>query len=136
MTTETMPVNTLALSQAVEVRVQVNYLAQQSRPNDAHFVYGYTITISNTLDDISVQLLDRHWLISDGENIIKEVNGPGVVGEQPTIAPQSSYTYSSGVVMSVNAGSMKGSYGMQSAEGELFNVTIPEFALVPPNQLH
>ena len=136
MTIETTTLAINSLSQAVDVRVQVTYLAQQSRPEDEHFVYGYTITISNTLDDVTVQLLDRHWLISDGENIIKEVKGPGVVGEQPSIAPHSSYTYSSGVVMAVNAGSMKGSYGMQSADGELFDVIIPEFALVPPNNLH
>lgn len=119
----------------IDVDVKTHYLPDQSIPENKQFVYAYTITITNTGDE-EAQLISRHWIISDANNKVQEVQGMGVVGEQPTLAPNESYTYTSGVVMETPSGIMGGSYTMQRPSGEKFLAEIPQFALVQPHAVH
>ena len=124
-----------SLNALIHVAVRVSYLAQQSSPAQSHYVYGYTITITNTAPT-AVKLLSRHWVITDANNQTRDVRGDGVVGEQPLIAPNASYTYSSGCVMETDIGTMGGSYQMITTDGTPFDATIPIFTLIPPFKLH
>lgn len=119
----------------IHVDVKTKYLAEQSDPKAERFVFGYTITLTNE-GDAAAQLISRHWVITDSNNEVQEVRGFGVIGQQPTIAPGDSYTYSSGVVLPTETGTMTGSYQMRTHEGEDFEASIPVFALVPPHRLH
>ncbi len=120
---------------SIDVDVKTQYLPDQSVPGAKQFVYAYTITITNNGDE-TAQLISRHWIISDANNKTQEVQGIGVVGEQPTLAPGESYTYTSGAVMETNSGIMGGSYTMQLTSGEKFVADIPQFALVQPHAVH
>lgn len=124
-----------ALAKSISIQVQVRYLTEQSKPVDNRFAFAYTITICNK-GDRTVQLLDRHWIITDGNGKIQEVRGEGVVGEQPLIQPGACHTYTSGCLLETPVGSMQGSYGMQSSDGELFRAPIAVFRLAKPNALH
>jgi ApaG protein len=117
------------------VQVKSTYLPDQSHPEDQRFVYGYTITLANRGDE-PAQLISRHWVITDAEGAVQEVRGVGVVGEQPRLEPDETYTYTSGVVLKTETGTMSGNYQMVTDEGEEFEAEIPEFALVPPHALH
>ncbi len=119
----------------IEVSVKTHYIAEQSDPADHRFVYAYTVTIRNT-SDTPTQLLSRHWRITNGDNDVQEVRGEGVVGEQPHLAPGDEYTYTSGVVLETEIGTMEGSYQMITDEGATFDAEVPAFALVPPHALH
>lgn len=117
------------------VNVETQYIDSQSKPEEGKFVFAYTITISNT-GSLAAQLLSRHWIITDANNETHEVQGEGVVGEQPTIGPDNSFTYTSGTLLATDVGHMQGSYQMLSEDGHLFNVEIPAFCLAPPHTLH
>lgn len=119
----------------VDVQVQTQYLSQQSDPAHASFAFAYTITITNRRAE-AVQLLSRHWIITDQNNKVEEVRGNGVVGQQPLIQPGQSYRYSSGAVIQTATGDMTGSYTMVSASGERFEAPIPLFVLAAPNMVH
>lgn len=123
------------MNHSINVEVQTHYLAEQSEPVEQRYVFSYTITLSNT-GQLPAQLISRHWIITDAEEAVQEVKGLGVIGQQPTIAPGQKYTYSSGVVLATDTGTMTGSYQMQGTDGELFEAAIPTFALIPPNKLH
>ena len=117
------------------ISVETRYLDKQSDLlNNAH-AFSYTINIQNNRND-TVQLLDRHWFITDQNNKVEEVKGKGVVGKQPFIKPGESFQYSSGTIINSNIGDMKGSYIMQDANGENFEAEIPLFVLATPNMLH
>lgn len=118
----------------IEVSVKTTYMADQTLPHQ-RYVYAYTITIANQGDE-PAQLVSRHWLIRDANNNLQEVQGVGVVGEQPLIIPGDSYTYTSGVVLETETGIMEGSYQMRAKSGVAFNADIPAFALVPPHAIH
>ena len=122
-------------SHNIQVDVKTTFLDAQSNRRENRFVYGYTITIKN-LGDKSAQLISRHWIITDGNQGVQEVKGIGVIGEQPTIQPGESYTYSSGAVLPTETGLMTGSYTMLDEDGETFSAPIPAFPLIPPNKLH
>jgi len=122
-------------NESIEIRVKPNYLAQQSQPDEGRYVYSYTITIANR-GHAAARLIGRHWVISDEREEKKEVRGIGVVGEQPYLPPGKSYTYTSGVVLQTETGIMQGSYQMKTDKGQLFDVSIPAFALVPPHAIH
>src|SRR5690606_5644702 len=107
----------------------------QSRPEQQRFVYAYTITITNH-GSANAQLISRHWRIKDAEDNLQEVQGVGVVGEQPELSPGGSYTYTSGVIIETETGIMEGTYQMRHADGHLFDAPIPAFALVPPHAMH
>ncbi|MBN34648.1 MAG: Co2+/Mg2+ efflux protein ApaG [Rhodospirillaceae bacterium] len=117
------------------VRVTVNpvYLQQQSEPERSHFVWAYQVTITNEGSD-TVQLLTRHWKITDGNGQLHEVQGPGVVGEQPVLKPGESFEYTSGTPLSTPSGIMAGSYHMQVSGGEMFDAVVPAFSLDSPHE--
>lgn len=119
----------------INIQVETNYLAEQSDPDSKRYVFAYHITITNKLDQ-PVQLLSRRWLIIDGNEHTQEVEGEGVVGEQPIIAPEASYSYTSGTVLATSVGSMQGHYEMRSDDGNVFNAPIQPFTLATPNALH
>ncbi|MFY0678014.1 MAG: Co2+/Mg2+ efflux protein ApaG [Neptuniibacter sp.] len=119
----------------VKIDVVTNYLEKQSDPESKRYVFSYHITITNH-NPVPVQLLNRQWLITDGNQHVQEVKGEGVVGEQPQIEPESSYSYTSGAVLATSVGSMQGYYEMVTDEGELFKAPIQAFTLARPNALH
>ena len=113
------------------VRVAVNYLADQSEPGRGRWFWAYHIRIENR-SDRSVQLSTRHWIITDGRGARHTVEGEGVIGEQPTIAPGSSFDYVSGCPLTTPTGAMQGSYRMIDESGDAFDIAIPKFALLAP----
>ena len=119
----------------IQVKVKTAYLEEQSQPEKKRFAFSYTITIENNSDK-PAKLLSRHWIITDANNAVQEVQGMGVIGEQPRILPGDSYTYSSGAVLETQVGTMEGSYQMQSDNGDNFNIPIPAFSLTRPHALH
>jgi ApaG protein len=112
----------------ITVTVRPIYLDSQSDMMNRRFVFGYLIRIANEGSD-EVQLLRRHWFIRDSSGKVQEVEGAGVVGEQPVIAPGSDHQYSSYCVLETFEGSMEGTYLMQRASGERFKIAIPRFDL-------
>ena len=115
----------------ITVRVAVSFLAEQSAPANGRWVWSYHIRIENE-GSRSVQLLARHWTITDGRGAVHEVRGEGVVGEMPLIAPGASYDYVSGCPLPTATGSMTGSYRMVDEDGTSFEIRIPSFPLVGP----
>ncbi|WP_049632019.1 Co2+/Mg2+ efflux protein ApaG [Cellvibrio sp. pealriver] len=120
---------------AIQVSVKTTYIAAQSVPVENRYVYAYTITIANNSDE-PAQLISRHWRITDANEKLQEVQGVGVVGEQPHIKPGESYTYTSGVILETETGIMEGTYHMRADDGAMFDAEIPTFALVPPHAIH
>jgi ApaG protein len=119
----------------IDINAKVNYLAEQSDEEDSRFVFAYTITLTNA-SDTTVQLVSRHWIITDSDNHVQEVRGKGVVGEQPVLKPGQSFEYSSGTVLSTQVGTMQGSYQMIAEDGTEFDAPIPMFVLSIPRVLH
>lgn len=117
----------------IKITVVPTYLSHQSRPVEGHHEWAYTVYIEN-LGDKKVQLLNRYWHITDGSGRVQEVRGPGVVGEQPIIAPGEMFRYTSGTFLSTPSGIMTGSYEME-AENARFEVTIPVFSLDSSHQI-
>lgn len=119
----------------VAVTVDTFYIAAQSDPAAERYVFAYTITIDNNSTE-AVQLLRRYWLITDANGKQTEVRGDGVIGEQPTLNPGTSYQYTSGAVLETPVGTMQGHYEMLSASEQQFNADIPLFRLAMPNILN
>jgi ApaG protein len=119
----------------ISVNVNTTYLAEQSDPSADRYVFSYTITISNT-GTVASQLISRHWIITDAENVVQEVKGLGVVGEQPLLRPGESFEYTSGTAMATPVGTMRGSYQMVAEDGNKFDAEIPVFTLAMPRVLH
>lgn len=117
------------------IQVDTQYLYEQSMPRDNRYAFAYTITISNQGSE-AAKLISRHWIITDGNDRVQEVRGDGVVGEQPLIAPGTSYRYTSGCLLETAVGTMEGSYQMISASGEPFEAPIACFTLIYPGSLH
>ena len=111
------------------------YIEAQSIPEQNRYVFAYTITITN-VGSIPAKLLTRHWLISDANGKIQEVNGEGVVGEQPYLQPGDSFRYTSAAMIETPVGVMQGKYQMLSDNGESFRAMIPKFILSIPRTLH
>ena len=120
-----------ATTRDVTVRVSVSYLADQSEPARGRWFWAYHIRIENG-GEAAVRLLTRHWVITDGRGARHSVEGEGVVGEQPLILPGGSYDYVSGCPLGTPSGAMQGSYQMESAVGDGFDVAIPRFPLRAP----
>lgn len=119
----------------INVKVQAVYIEEQSDPESERYVFAYTVTIKNN-GTRAAKLLSRHWVITDADNNIQEVRGDGVVGEQPDIKPGEGFQYTSGTILDTPVGSMRGSYLMQSEDGETFDAKIPMFTLSVPMILH
>ncbi len=115
----------------VTVRVSVSYLPEQSEPARGRWFWAYHIRLENEGTQ-AVQLLTRHWVITDGRGARHSVEGEGVVGEQPLIEPGGSFDYVSGCPLSTPTGAMQGSYRMIAADGETFDADIPRFPLHAP----
>ena len=122
-----------ATTRTIQVTVESFYLEEQSTPSDDHYVWAYRIHIENQGPEV-VQLLNRHWHITDANGHAQEVEGPGVVGEQPVLNPGESFEYTSGTPLTTPSGIMVGSYEMVTSAGELFDVKIPAFSLDSPYQ--
>lgn len=120
-----------AQTRDVIVRVSVSFLPEQSEPSRGHWFWAYHIRIENA-GKMAVQLMTRHWNITDGRGGHHEVRGDGVVGEQPVIDPGQSYDYVSGCPLHTPTGAMEGSYHMVCADGSSFDATIPRFGLIAP----
>ena len=120
---------------ALEISVATQFLDEQSDPDGGRYVFAYTIRIRN-LGRLPAQLLDRHWLITDGNGKVEEVRGEGVVGEQPRLEPGEAFTYTSGAVLETAVGTMQGSYHMSGDDGTEFDAPIPAFTLAVPRTLH
>jgi ApaG protein len=123
-----------ALTEGVAIRVQSQYLADQSSPRDGRFVFAYTITITNE-GTRTAQLRTRHWIITDGRGSIEEVRGDGVVGEQPRLTPGQSFQYTSGCVLTTSVGTMHGTYRMWRDDGSYFDAVIAPFSLASPESV-
>lgn len=124
-----------ALTRGIRVSVAAEYAPDRSRPQAKEWFFLYTITIRNEGTDV-VQLLSRHWIITNGAGEVEEVRGPGVVGEQPVLQPGESFTYTSGCPLGTSFGTMQGTYQMVTASGEPFDVTIAPFTLSEPYTVH
>jgi ApaG protein len=120
-----------ATTKSIRVTVRPEYLADRSEPADKRFFWAYTIEISNS-GSAPVQILGRHWVITDQNGRSEDVKGVGVVGEQPVIAPGASFTYTSGCPLTTPSGTMVGTYQAVDGEGEVFTVKIPAFSLDIP----
>ena len=117
----------------ITVTVRPLYLEDQSAPAENRYVWAYFVTIANG-SQRTVQLRSRYWHITDANGRVQEVRGPGVVGQQPVLRPGESYEYNSGTPLSTPSGIMRGTYQMEAAGGERFDVRIPAFSLDSPHQ--
>ena len=118
---------------AIKVIVEPFYLEEQSEPEDNHFVWAYHVRIENN-GQKTVQLMTRHWRITDSLGNTQEVQGDGVVGEQPVLIPGESFEYTSGTPLGTPSGIMVGTYQMKTESGDRFDVDIPAFSLDSPHQ--
>lgn len=120
-----------AVTRNILVRVAPSYLPEDSDPETGRFLWAYTVEIENHGEE-TVQLIARHWIITDAMNRVEEVTGEGVVGEQPVLGPREAFRYSSGCPLKTPSGAMRGSYRMMTDAGEPFDIEIPEFSLHLP----
>lgn len=120
--------------QKVSVSVVSEYLPEQSDPERQRYVHAYHVSITNEGKE-SAQLLNRHWLIIDGNEEVQEVQGEGVIGQQPVLKPGETYKYTSGTIIKTEVGCMHGSYEMLSESGEHFLANIPPFTLATPGTI-
>ena len=120
---------------AFDIDVATRYLDDQSEPEQDRYVFAYTINIRNR-GSVAARLMARRWLITDGNGKVQEVEGEGVVGEQPWLRPGEGFEYTSGAVLETSRGMMEGSYAMLADDGTRFDAPIPAFTLAVPRTLH
>ena len=123
-----------AITRNIRVSVTPQFLESESRPEQNSYFWAYTIVIENEGQE-TVQLRSRYWHITDANGKVSELRGAGVVGEQPTIEPGGSYSYTSGGPLDAPSGIMVGKYQMLSETGEAFEIDIPAFSLDSPDGL-
>ena len=122
-----------ATTRNITVKVEPQFLSEQSDPASDQYVWLYTINIENGSTDV-VQLLNRHWIITNAMGHVEEVQGPGVIGEQPILQPGDSFQYTSGCPLRTPSGMMVGTYEMVGPGDERFDIDIPAFSLDRPHQ--
>ncbi len=120
---------------AIDVDVATRFLDDQSAPEDGRYVFAYTIRIHNR-GRVPAQLLRRHWVITDANGNVQEVDGEGVVGEQPWLRPGEDFRYTSGAILETALGTMQGRYDMLADDGTRFDAPIAAFTLSVPRTLH
>jgi ApaG protein len=120
-----------AVTRGVRVRVRSRHIPERSSPADKRWFYSYTVQIINE-SEVPVQLISRHWIITDADGHVEEVRGPGVVGEQPRLAPGEQHEYTSFCPLETAFGTMHGSYQMVAESGEQFDAEIAPFSLSEP----
>lgn len=124
------------ISGGIKISVETFYQSEYSNPMNSEFMFAYKITIENN-NDFSVKLLRRHWHIYDSNGSVREVEGEGVVGIQPVIAPGASYQYISGCNLRSEMGKMQGTYLLENANNKkTFNVIIPAFDMLAPFKMN
>ncbi|MFN6944006.1 MAG: Co2+/Mg2+ efflux protein ApaG [Cytophagaceae bacterium] len=124
------------ITEGVKVSVSTSYQSEYSSPAQFHYVFTYRIIIENNSDN-TIQLLKRHWHIHDANGLVREVEGDGVVGQQPVLEPGQSHEYISGCNLKTEMGKMRGTYLMERVvDGKNFKVKIPEFILTVPFKLN
>jgi ApaG protein len=124
-----------AVTNNVRVEVESQYAPERSQPFQNEWFFHYTVRITNEGDD-TVQLISRHWIVTDATGRTQEVKGSGVVGEQPVLAPGESFQYTSGWPLKTSTGVLRGTYQMVSEDGGHFDVEIAPFALHEPYTVH
>lgn len=123
------------LTNNILVDVDTTYLDQESEPEQARYLFAYTITIKNQ-GQHAARLLSRYWKITGADGHEQEVEGDGVIGLHPYLAPTEEFTYTSAAMLDTPVGMMQGHYNMVGDDGERFEVTIPAFTLAAPSTLH
>jgi len=124
------------VTEGVKVSVVTEYQPDYSNPHQTHFVFTYKVIIENHSDH-TVKLLRRRWNIYDSNGVVREVEGEGVVGQQPVLEPGEIHEYVSGCNLRTNLGKMAGTYLMERVfDGRRFHVVIPEFTLIVPYRLN
>ena len=124
-----------AITRGVAITVRSFYVPERSDPARDYYFFAYRVRIANVGDE-TVQLISRHWIITDGEDHVEEVQGPGVVGEQPVLDPEQAFEYTSACPLQTRVGTMQGTYQMVLASGEGFDAEIAPFTLAAPNALN
>jgi len=124
-----------AITRGILVEVEAEFDPTRSQPDEAQWFFLYTVTISNEGDE-TVQLLSRHWVITDGNGDVDHVEGLGVVGERPVLKPGESFRYTSGCPLHTELGTMHGTYQMITEGGERFDTEIAAFTLSKPYTIH
>jgi ApaG protein len=124
-----------AVTHDIRVQVEAKYAPEHSEPHNKQWFFYYTIQITNQGSE-TVQLISRHWIITDANGQVEEVKGLGVVGKQPVLAPGQSFRYTSGCPLTTPFGSMKGTYQMIRASGGQFEIEIAPFTLSEPYTIH
>ena len=119
----------------VQVSVESFYLEEQSNPAEGQYAFAYRVHLKNTGQE-RVQLISRHWIITDSTGSVRHVKGAGVVGDQPVLEPGQEYEYMSGSRLESPMGTMEGTYQMVTADGEMFDIRIPLFTLAVPGTLN
>ena len=119
----------------VDIDVSTEFIEEESNYDNDRYFFAYTIKITNS-GKVNVQLISRHWIVLDANNKQQEIKGLGVVGEQPIIAPNSNFQYSSVTIIETPVGTMHGSYQMVADNGYKFNATIPMFSLSVPKVIN
>lgn len=120
---------------AIDINVATRFLDEQSAPEEGRYVFAYTIRIHNR-GQLPARLISRHWVITDDNGKVQEVQGEGVVGEQPWLRPGEDFVYTSGAVLETSLGTMQGSYQMLADDGTRFDAPIAAFTLSIPRTLH
>ena len=124
-----------AVTRGIRVHVTSQYSPERSQPSKNQWFFLYTIEISNEGTE-TVQLVTRHWIITDASGHVEEVKGPGVVGQQPVLAPGEAFEYTSGCPLTTPFGMMQGTYQVVNQDGEQFDVEIAQFQLSEPYTVH
>ena len=119
----------------IRIKVTTNYLKEQSAPDENRYVFSYTINIKN-LGNNSAKLISRQWVITDSNGNIQEVNGDGVVGQQPNINSGEEFTYTSGTIIKTPVGTMEGRYFMEDINNKRFEALIAPFTLAAPGLIN
>ena len=125
----------VTMTRGVQVAVITQFVPERSKVEESRYFFAYQVTIQNQ-GQVPVKLLSRHWIITDGDNQIEEVRGPGVVGEQPLLEPGQSFQYTSACPLKTPVGAMHGTYQMLTADGDTFDAKIAPFTLAIPNAIN
>ncbi|MEO1985798.1 MAG: Co2+/Mg2+ efflux protein ApaG [Martelella sp.] len=120
-----------AITHEIEVSVRPSFLESHSMPEDEHFVWAYEIEIANHRRD-RIEIVSRHWTITNAEGIVETVSGSGIAGKQPTIEPGARYAYQSAAPLDTPSGIMVGHYIARTADNRLLKIDIPAFSLDSP----
>jgi ApaG protein len=124
-----------ATTDGIRITVKPSFWPERSQPGAGQFAFTYTVQIAN-VGQATVQLMSRHWVITDGNGRVEEVKGEGVVGKKPTLEPGQAFEYTSWAMLRTPFGSMRGTYSMERPDGQQFEAKIAEFALTMPNSLN